>query len=88
MQTQRKDEHGLIPVLPHFMGITVRSQERFLQETWRRQPLLSLPNPVPSLTTGMCEAVVYSYKKMLSPSFKEANQVILLFMLPSSHIIT
>ena len=88
MQTQRKDEHGLIPALPHFMGITVRSQERFLRETWRRQPPLSLPNLAPSLTTGMSKAVVYSYKRILSPSFKEANQVIVLFMLPSSHIIT
>lgn len=88
MQTQRKDEHGLTPASPHFMGITVCSQERFLQETQRRQPLLSLPNPAPSLTTGMCEALVCSYQRILSPSLKEANQVIVLFMLPSSHIIT
>lgn len=72
---------------PHFMGITVCSQERFLQETQRRQPLLSLPNPAPSLTTGMCRSSCL-FLKFLPPSFKEANQVIVLFMLPSSHIIT
>lgn len=68
MQTQRKDEHGLTPASPHFMGITVCSQERFLQETQRKAALLSLPNPAPSLTTGMCEALVCSYQRILSPS--------------------
>lgn len=86
-QTQRKDEHGLTPA-----SLTSWASQYVLRSAFSRKHREgSLFSPCPTLLfspLACAKLLSVPTREFFLLPLKEANQVIVLFMLPSSHIIT